>query len=133
MTFCLINSRCASASFSVYDDDGDDGYEADSNDDSEVSDKFHHFVEINKLGKILYTRHYDSIMQKITSETTKISNSSTKCLFDLTISTIQLVKRNQELQMKIFELQSDTRKFIDSIMTNPENRLLKRHLESIKE
>jgi hypothetical protein len=116
-------------SFSDYDDEDKD----DSNDDSDNSQKNHHFVEINKLGKILYTRHYDAIMQKITSETTKISNSSTKCLFDLTISTVQLVRKNQELQMKIFELQSDTRKFIDSIMTNPENHLLKRHLEVIGE
>lgn len=75
----------------------------------------------------------DDIINKISktaaASTTKISNSNTRHLLDIAIATFKLIKKNKEFQMKISELQSDTTNFLNSILENPENHLMKERLK----
>lgn len=89
-------------------------------------------MNISKLDKLLSTSQYDAIINKIKATTDTISNSDTKYLIDITVKTITLFKKNKELQMKLSELQSDTRNFIDSVIKNPENQQLKNQLELMR-
>jgi uncharacterized membrane protein YpjA len=76
------------------------------------------------------TTHLDDMVKKITS-TMKISNANTRHLFDIAMTTFKLIKKNQEFQIKLRELQMDTKNFIDSIMENPENQSIKEQLKLI--
>lgn len=71
-------------------------------------------------------------MERVTRTTEKITNASTKNLFDITIRTIKLIKRNQELHTKLSQLQSDTKTFFKSIMENPENQMLRNQYKAIE-
>ncbi|XP_066989556.1 uncharacterized protein Cipc isoform X2 [Macrobrachium rosenbergii] len=50
-------------------------------------------------------------------------------LLDITMKTAQLLRKNQELQKEIENLQKETRSFVLSVLTNPENRPI---LDSIR-
>ena len=71
-------------------------------------------------------------MEKVSRTTEKITNESTKNLFDITLRTIKLIKINQELHIKLSELQSDTKVFFESIMENPENQKLRNQLKNVE-
>lgn len=81
-------------------------------------------ISIDERGITSSAMHVDDVFKKIIT-TTKISNANTKHLFDIAISTFKLVKKNQEFQLKLRELQTDTKNFITSIMENPENQSIK--------
>ncbi|XP_070500098.1 uncharacterized protein Cipc [Chironomus tepperi] len=74
------------------------------------------------------TTHLDDMVKKITS-TMKICKPNTRHLFDVAMSTFKIIKKNQEFQIKLRELQMDTKNFIDSIMENPENQSIKEQLK----
>lgn len=51
---------------------------------------------------------------------------TTRGLLDIAVRTIKLIRRNQELQQRLMELQQETQTFIDSVMANPENQSLRK-------
>lgn len=85
-------------------------------------------IAINDSNVTSSTTHLDDMVKKISS-TMKISNGNTRQLFDIAMSTFRLVKKNQEFQLKLRELQMDTKNFIDSVMENPENQSIKEQLK----
>lgn len=46
-------------------------------------------------------------------------------LFEIAIKTIGLLQRNRSLQLRLRQLQMETRHFVDSVMSNPENAKLR--------
>ncbi|KAG5682515.1 hypothetical protein PVAND_011864 [Polypedilum vanderplanki] len=76
------------------------------------------------------TMRIDEIINKITS-ISKLSNSNTntKCLLNIAIATLKLIKKNQEFQIKLTELQSDTTNLLNSVLENPENHSIKEQLK----
>lgn len=54
--------------------------------------------------------------------------NNTKGLFDIALKTVKLIRRNQELQMRLAQLQEETKAFIASVMANPENESLRNHI-----
>lgn len=90
--------------------------------------KHDYTISIDDTNVTSSTTHLDDMVKKITS-TMKISNANTRQLFDMAVSTFKLIKKNQEFQIKLRELQMDTKNFIDSIMENPENQLIKEQLK----
>ena len=85
-------------------------------------------VSIDDLAESARMKYLDDMIEKITP-TMKISNADTRNLFDIALTTFKLVKRNQEIQMRIRELQMETKSFVDSVMENPENRWIKEQLK----
>lgn len=61
-------------------------------------------------------------------KTTKISNAHTKQMFELAIATFRLVRTNKQVEIKLKELQTDTRNLLKSILDNPENKEIKERL-----
>lgn len=43
-------------------------------------------------------------------------------LLDITVRTIALIRRNQQLQLRLSALQAETRAFVQSVLKNPENQ-----------
>lgn len=56
--------------------------------------------------------------------------NNTKGLFDIALKTVKLIRRNQELQMRLAQLQEETKAFIESVMANPENESLRNHIHT---
>nr|XP_029732978.1 uncharacterized protein LOC109433369 [Aedes albopictus]XP_029732982.1 uncharacterized protein LOC109433369 [Aedes albopictus] len=56
--------------------------------------------------------------------------NNTKGLFDIALKTVKLIRRNQELQMRLAQLQRETNAFIESVMANPENESLRNHIHA---
>lgn len=56
--------------------------------------------------------------------------NNTKGLFDIALKTVKLVRRNQELQMRLAQLQEETKAFIASVMANPENEPLRSQFQT---
>lgn len=48
-----------------------------------------------------------------------------RTLVEIAIKTVELLKRNQLLHERLARLQMETRQFVDSVMSNPENALPK--------
>lgn len=69
----------------------------------------------------------EDVVKKFTS--TKISNANTRHMFELAIATFRLARRNKEVQIKLRELQADTRNLLKSILDNPENKGIKEQLQ----
>lgn len=46
-------------------------------------------------------------------------------LLDITVRTVNLVRRNQQLQNRLAALQAETRAFIRSVLSNPENQAIR--------
>lgn len=105
-----------------------------SNSNSYIANHFNQrqFLNVHKLNKLLSSEHYENIMERVSRTTEKITNASTKNLFEITIRTIKLIKRNQELHTKLSELQSDTKIFFESIMENPENQKLRNQYKDVE-
>lgn len=61
-------------------------------------------------------------------KSTKISNANTRQMFELAIATFQLMRTNKEVEIKLRELQTDTRNLLKSILDNPENKEIKERL-----
>lgn len=55
---------------------------------------------------------------------------NTKGLFDIALKTVKLIRRNQELQMRLAQLQEETKAFIESVMANPENESLRNRIQT---
>jgi hypothetical protein len=53
-------------------------------------------------------------------------------LLEIAVKTVRLMRRNQELQAKLTQLQSETDAFISSVMLNPENETLRIQMEAKK-
>lgn len=56
--------------------------------------------------------------------------NNTKGLFDIALKTVKLIRRNQELQMRLAQLQEETKAFIASVMANPENESLRSQFQT---
>lgn len=56
--------------------------------------------------------------------------NNTKGLFDIALKTVKLIRRNQELQMRLAQLQQETNAFIESVMANPENESLRNQMHA---
>lgn len=56
--------------------------------------------------------------------------NNTKGLFDIALKTVKLIRRNQELQMRLAQLQEETKAFIESVMANPENESLRNQIHA---
>lgn len=54
-------------------------------------------------------------------------------LFDIAMKTIILLRRNRLLQQRLQQLQMETRHFVDSVMSNPENAKLRQSSNQIKD
>lgn len=72
---------------------------------------------------------FDDILKKL--KRTTISNSNTRHLLDITYATFQLVRKNKEIHLKLNELMLDAKKFLISVMENPENREVKQRLKIV--
>lgn len=70
---------------------------------------------------------FEDVVEKYTC--TKISNANTRHLLEIAVSTFRLARKNKEFQMKLSELQMDTRNFLKSILENPENKEIKERLK----
>ncbi|KDR16750.1 hypothetical protein L798_09278 [Zootermopsis nevadensis] len=46
-------------------------------------------------------------------------------LLDITVRTVNLIRRNQQLQHRLAALQAETRAFVRSVLNNPENRAIR--------
>lgn len=46
-------------------------------------------------------------------------------LLDITVRTVNLVRRNQQLQHRLAALQAETRAFVRSVLNNPENQAIR--------
>lgn len=58
--------------------------------------------------------------------------SSTDGLLSIAIKTIRLVKRNQLLQQRLTQLQLETSEFIQSVLSNPENKHFRDNIKQCK-
>lgn len=58
--------------------------------------------------------------------------SNNKGLLDIAVKTVKLIKRNQQLQRKLAQLQFETKEFIESVMSNPENHALREKMTDSK-
>lgn len=54
-------------------------------------------------------------------------------LFEIAMKTIVLLRRNRLLQQRLHQLQMETRHFVDSVMSNPENAKLRTFSREIKD
>lgn len=54
-------------------------------------------------------------------------------LFEIAMKTIVLLRRNRLLQQRLQQFQMETRHFVDSVMSNPENAKLRQSLSEIKD
>lgn len=53
----------------------------------------------------------------------------TRGLLEIALRTLKLIRRNQELQQKLVQLQQETQTFIVSVMANPENQTVRKDSE----
>lgn len=70
---------------------------------------------------------FEDVVKKFTY--TKINNSNTRLLLEIAVATFRLSKRNKEFQMKLSELQADTRSLMKSVLENPENKGVKEKMQ----
>lgn len=73
------------------------------------------------------TRFEDIVAKKFPY--TKISNANTRHLLEIAVSIFRLSKINKEVQLKLTELQTDTRNLLKSVLENPENKAIKERLK----
>lgn len=69
---------------------------------------------------------FEDVVKKFTC--TKISNANTRHLLEIAVAIFRLSKRNKEVQMRLIELQTDTRNLLKSVLENPENKEIKEQL-----
>uniref|UniRef100_A0A182NRM4 Uncharacterized protein n=1 Tax=Anopheles dirus TaxID=7168 RepID=A0A182NRM4_9DIPT len=108
----IISCRCNSYSMSDFDDDG-------FREDSSVSSAY-----AVLSGSRSYHPHHP--LHHHHPNVPHHPNNH-KGLFDIALKTVKLIRRNQELQLRLAQLQEETNAFIDSVMANPENESLRSH------
>ncbi|XP_058059980.1 uncharacterized protein LOC131210714 [Anopheles bellator] len=105
----IVSCRCNSYSMSDFDDDG---FREDSSVSTyavfSASRSYHHPLH----------HHHQNVPHHPNNH---------KGLFDIALKTVRLIRRNQELQLRLSELQEETNAFIESVMANPENEPLRNH------
>lgn len=57
-------------------------------------------------------------------------NAQRRGLIEIAMKTIKLLQRNRTLQERLEELQAETRQFVDSVMSNPENAEFRKEILS---
>ena len=87
----------------------------------------------NAFSASSYNMHHTNASSRLKDvvkkfNTTKISNANTRQMFELAIATFPLVRTNKEVEVKLRELQTDTRNLLKSILDNPENKEIKERL-----
>lgn len=50
-------------------------------------------------------------------------------LIEIAMKTVKLLQRNRTLQTRLEQLQAETRQFVDSVMSNPENAALRKDVD----
>ncbi|XP_053659892.1 uncharacterized protein LOC128708937 [Anopheles marshallii] len=111
----IISCRCNSYSMSDFDDDG-------FREDSSVSSAY-----AVLSGSRSYQPHHPLHHHH---QNVPHHPNNHKGLFDIALKTVKLIRRNQELQVRLAQLQEETNAFIDSVMANPENESLRSHFYS---
>lgn len=107
--------RCTSLSMSDFDDDG-------FREDGSVSSMYSVFSS-SRSYQPHHPLHHNH--QHIPHHP-----NNTKGLFDIALKTVKLIRRNQELQMRLAQLQEETNAFIESVMSNPENETLRNRFQT---
>ncbi|XP_053694940.1 uncharacterized protein LOC128742565 [Sabethes cyaneus] len=102
--------RCSSLSISDFDDDG-------FREDNSVSSMYSALSSARS-----YQRHHQLHHRH---QNVPHHPNNTKGLFDIALKTVKLIRRNQELQSRLAQLQQETKAFIESVMANPENEPLR--------
>lgn len=110
-----ISCRCTSFSISDFDDDG-------FREDGSVSSMYSVFSSSRS-----YQPHHPLHHNH---QNVPHHPNNTKGLFDIALKTVKLIRRNQELQMRLAQLQEETNAFIESVMSNPENETLRNRFQS---
>jgi len=101
-----IECRCNSTNTSDYDD----------NDSFPNSPPYPHLVR--------HHNHYRHQKNCRTNQYYQNANN-TRGLIEIAMRTIKLIRRNQELQKRLSDLQRETNCFIETVMANPENKNLR--------
>lgn len=83
-----------------------------------------HPIDINEEGS-----RFEDVVKKFTC--TKISNANTRHLLEIAVATFRLSKKNKEFQLKLIELQTDTKNLLKSVFENPENHEVKEKLKIV--
>lgn len=110
-----IGCRCTSFSISDFDDDG-------FREDGSVSSMYSVFSSSRS-----YQPHHPLHHNH---QNVPHHPNNTKGLFDIALKTVKLIRRNQELQMRLAQLQEETNAFIESVMSNPENETLRNRFQA---
>lgn len=110
-----ISCRCTSLSISDFDDDG-------FREDGSVSSMYSVFSSSRS-----YQPHHPLHHNH---QNVPHHPNNTKGLFDIALKTVKLIRRNQELQMRLAQLAQETNAFIESVMSNPENETLRNRFQS---
>uniref|UniRef100_A0A182JWX1 Uncharacterized protein n=1 Tax=Anopheles christyi TaxID=43041 RepID=A0A182JWX1_9DIPT len=111
----IISCRCNSYSMSDFDDDG-------FREDGSVSSA-HGVLSGSRSYQSHHPLHHHH-------QNVPHHPNNHKGLFDIALKTVKLIRRNQELQLRLAQLQEETNAFIDSVMANPENESLRTHFYS---
>ncbi|XP_053680336.1 uncharacterized protein LOC128731250 [Anopheles nili] len=111
----IVSCRCNSYSMSDFDDDG-------FREDASVSSAY---GGVRESASRSYHAHHHPLHHHHQSVPHHPNNH--KGLFDIALKTVKLIRRNQELQLRLAQLQEETNAFIDSVMANPENESLRSH------
>lgn len=106
----IIGCRCNSYSMSDFDDDG-------FREDSSVSSGYAVFSSSRSYQPHHPLHHHHQNVPH--------HPNNHKGLFDIALKTVKLIRRNQELQLRLSQLQEETNAFIESVMANPENESLR--------
>lgn len=103
--------------------------------DEDLTGKQHHFDSSLPPQSLMSTAPTASITE-IMSLYHRFSKTPKTCqqrnLFEIAMRTIILLQRNRSLQIRLHQLQMETRHFVNSVMSNPENAK-HRHINIIKD
>ncbi|XP_035775295.1 putative protein TPRXL [Anopheles albimanus] len=106
----IVSCRCNSYSMSDFDDDG-------FREDSSVSTAYA-VLSASRSYQSHHPLHHHH-------QNVPHHPNNHKGLFDIALKTVRLIRRNQELQLRLSQLQEETNAFIESVMANPENETLR--------
>ncbi|XP_058823393.1 uncharacterized protein LOC131684483 [Topomyia yanbarensis] len=110
----ISSCRCSSLSISDFDDDG-------FREENSVSSMYT-VISSSRLYQPHHQLHHNH-------QNVPHHPNNTKGLFDIALKTVKLIRRNQELQIRLSQLQAETKAFIESVMANPENETLRNRFQ----
>ncbi|XP_058447367.1 uncharacterized protein LOC131427840 isoform X2 [Malaya genurostris] len=110
----ISSCRCSSLSISDFDDDG-------FREENSVSSMYT-VISSSRLYQPHHQLHHNH-------QNVPHHPNNTKGLFDIALKTVKLIRRNQELQIRLSQLQAETKAFIESVMANPENEPLRNRFQ----